>query len=183
MADLYLDRYLLAIRYALNHITEQDSSRFTEDLLGHERIFVMGKGRSGLVADMFAMRLVHLGLIAYSIGKPATPKVLIGDMVVFASGSGETGSMLLALVEAKRAGAYSAVISMEPESSLCRIADLPLIIQQDKSLYEKNPPSKVLCGTMFEQALLIFLDGIIGRLMDKTGQTFKDLSDRHVNIE
>ena len=53
-------------------------------------IFVMGAGRSGLVAKAFAMRLMQLGLSVYVVGEITTPAVLPQDVVIAISGSGET---------------------------------------------------------------------------------------------
>ena len=36
-------------------------------------IFLTGQGRSGLVAKMFAMRLIHLGFKTYVVGETITP--------------------------------------------------------------------------------------------------------------
>jgi 6-phospho-3-hexuloisomerase len=53
-------------------------------------VFVMGAGRSGLVAKAFAMRLMQLGLSVYVVGEITTPAVLPQDVVIAISGSGET---------------------------------------------------------------------------------------------
>jgi 6-phospho-3-hexuloisomerase len=61
-----------------------------EQIIEGNQVFVMGAGRSGLVAKAFAMRLMHLGLSVYVVGETTTPAVLPQDIVIAISGSGET---------------------------------------------------------------------------------------------
>jgi 6-phospho-3-hexuloisomerase len=63
---------------------------FARMLNAANRIFVMGAGRSGLVARSFAMRLMHIGYQVYVVGEIVTPAVTAGDVVVAISGSGNT---------------------------------------------------------------------------------------------
>ncbi|MGN1007557.1 MAG: 6-phospho-3-hexuloisomerase, partial [Butyricicoccus sp.] len=41
----------------------------------HDRIFVYGTGRSGLMLKAFAMRLMQIGLNAFVVGETTTPSV------------------------------------------------------------------------------------------------------------
>ncbi len=45
---------------------------FLDAILDADRIYVMGAGRSGLVAKSFAMRLMHTGFTAYVVGETIT---------------------------------------------------------------------------------------------------------------
>jgi 6-phospho-3-hexuloisomerase len=54
------------------------------------RWFCSGQGRSGLVAQMVAMRLMHTGFDAHAVGEPTAPSIGEGDGLVMFSGSGET---------------------------------------------------------------------------------------------
>ena len=54
------------------------------------RWFCSGQGRSGLVAQMVAMRLMHTGFDAHAVGEPTSPSIGEGDGLVMISGSGET---------------------------------------------------------------------------------------------
>ncbi|MEM4696283.1 MAG: 6-phospho-3-hexuloisomerase, partial [Desulfurococcaceae archaeon] len=38
-------------------------------------------------------------------------------------------------------------------------------------------------GTLFEDAAMIFLDGVVAELMEKLGKTEEDLRKQHANIE
>ncbi len=76
------------IRSIANTISDEDAEKFIRELLNAKRIYVVGAGRSGLVAKAFAMRLMHLGLSAYVVGETITPALNRGDVMVIFSGSG-----------------------------------------------------------------------------------------------
>ena len=63
----------------------------TDMLSKRQRTFVTGAGRSGLVARMFGMRLMHAGLTAYIPGETITPAAGKGDLMVAISCTGSTG--------------------------------------------------------------------------------------------
>jgi len=75
-------------------INKDSVNKLIEDILNANAIFLMGAGRSGLVARAFAMRLMHLGLKVYVVGETTTPAVKRGDLVIAISGSGETRSIV-----------------------------------------------------------------------------------------
>ena len=74
------------IRAIANIISDKDVEKFISELLNAKRIYVMGAGRSGLVAKAFAMRLMHLGLQAFVVGETITPSMSKGDIMVIFSG-------------------------------------------------------------------------------------------------
>ena len=66
------------IRAIAYKISDEDVRGFITELLNAKRIYVMGAGRSGLVAKAFAMRLMHLGMHAYVVGETITPALDTG---------------------------------------------------------------------------------------------------------
>jgi 6-phospho-3-hexuloisomerase len=76
-----------AISFALS---DDEIEKFIGEIMGAQRIYVMGAGRSGLVAKAFAMRMMHLGFQAYVVGETITPALRQGDLMVIFSGSGRT---------------------------------------------------------------------------------------------
>lgn len=54
------------------------------------RWFFTGQGRSGLVAQMVAMRFMHLGLNTHFIGEASAPSIQLEDVLILISGSGAT---------------------------------------------------------------------------------------------
>ena len=151
-------------------------SRFAKRIQSAKRIFLMGSGRTGLVVEMFAMRLAQLGLPVFIVSHPTTPALEKSDLLILVSGSGETETILSAASKAKKIGAELFVVTQNEGSSLGKLVQDPLIIPSP------SDNTKVLNGTLFEMALLISLDAVIAELLNLTGQRFEDMSERHANI-
>ena len=151
-------------------------SGFAKRVQSAGRIFLMGSGRTGLVVEMFAMRLAQLGLRVFIVSHPTTPALEITDLLILVSGSGETEPILSAASKAKKIGAEIFVITQNEGSSLGKLVQDPFIIPSP------SENTKVLNGTLFEMALLICLDAVVAELLNLTGQRFEDMSERHANI-
>ena len=102
-----LQRYELCvvdeIRATLAETDEEQIRDLVQAILDANRIFVGGAGRSLLMIRTFAMRLMHLGLVSHVVGETITPSIEPGDLLIVASGSGQTRTTLM--VEAARSAA------------------------------------------------------------------------------
>jgi 6-phospho-3-hexuloisomerase len=158
------------------------------------QVFVMGAGRSGLVAKAFAMRLMHLGFSVYVVGETTTPAVLPQDVVFAISGSGETRTIADLGKLAKDIGSTLITITSKKDSTLGRISDIAVIIPRKtkndpdeagylerhmRGDYKNIPP----LGTSFEITALVFLDSVVSQLIMLTGASEAELKSRHTNIE
>ena len=159
----------------------------------NKRVFVIGAGRSGLIARAFAMRLLHLGFNVYVIGETILPRASPGDILIAISGSGRTKLVVAAAEAAKGALMKVVAITTYPDSPLGRLADIVVRIPgRTKRAVEEDYISRQILGiheplaplgTLFEDTTLIFLDGIIVELMNRLGITEEELMNRHANIE
>lgn len=157
------------------------------------RIFVVGAGRSGLVAKAFAMRLTHMGFDVYVIGETITPPMRRDDILLAVSGSGRTKTVVAVAETARSIGARVVAITTYPDSPLGRVSDLVVripgrtklaveedyIVRQVRGLHEPLAP----LGTLFEVTTMIFLDGVVVELMHKLGITEEEMKEKHANIE
>jgi 6-phospho 3-hexuloisomerase len=176
-----------------NSLSDQEVEEFISVLQDADKIFIYGAGRSGLVAKAFAMRLMHLGFNVYVIGEIITPAISKDDLLITISGSGETTSVVAAADIAKKAGAKVVLITTYPKSTLGKKADLCVIVKgRTKLKGDKNfllrqikgeHYSLAPLGTLFEVAVLIFLDGLVAELMVTLGKSEDDLRTRHATIE
>lgn len=176
-----------------NSLRAQEVEELISSLQAANKIFLYGAGRSGLVAKAFAMRLMHLGFDVYVIGEIITPAISKKDMLLTISGSGETTSVVAAADIARRAGAKVVLITTYPESTVGKKADLCVKVKgRTKLKGDKNfllrqikgeHYSLAPLGTLFEVAVLIFLDGLVAELMAKLGKSEEDLRTRHATIE
>jgi len=187
---------LEVVRHVDSIIEELDDSEIDammDAIQNSERIFLIGAGRSGLAAKAFAMRLVQLGLTAYVIGEVVTPAMTKDDLLIAVSGSGATISVVSAAKTAKSVGSRVLAVTSYPDSDLGRISDYVVVvhgrtkidIEKDhlKHQIEGRHSSLNPLGTLFEDTVMIFFDGIIAGLMTKLGKGEIDLKKRHATFE
>jgi 6-phospho-3-hexuloisomerase len=148
-------------------------------------VFVAGAGRSGLMIRSFAMRLAHLGLSVQVVGDVTTRGIRRGDVLLAASGSGETRGIVAVAQSAIEHGAKVGVISIFPESSLAKLAErLVVIPAPTPKSRRQNPETSIQpMGALFEQSLLVTLDVMVMMLMEKLGQTSEQMFKLHANLE
>jgi len=183
------------IRTIANSISDDDVEKLIAEILKARRIYVMGAGRSGLVAKAFAMRLMHLGFQAFVVGETITPALNEGDVIVVFSGSGRTKTVADIAETGKEIGAHICLITANADSRIGKIADCIVIIEQHRDDVEDDAvefeirqmmgehKSFAPLGTLFETVSMIFGDAVISRLMEITKTDETTLKNRHVNLE
>jgi 6-phospho-3-hexuloisomerase len=174
-------------------IDEKNVNEMMDILTSSKNVFLLGQGRSGLVARAFAMRLMHLGISVYVVGETITPAIGEEDCLLAISGSGETSYIISTAMIAKKRGAKIVAVTSYEKSTLGTISDLIMHIKgrtkvdSEKNYIKRQMNGKHLSlsplGTLFEVSTLIFLDALIAQLMDKMGKTEDDLKKRHTVLE
>jgi len=172
---------------------EENVMEMMDILTSSKNVFLLGQGRSGLVARAFAMRLMHLGISVYVVGETITPAIDNDDCLLAISGSGETSYIISTAKIAKMRGANIVAVSSYEDSTLGKMSDLVIHIKgrtkvdSEKNYIKRQMNGKHLSlsplGTLFEVSTLIFLDALIAQLMDKMGKTEDDLKKRHTVLE
>ncbi|WP_211090413.1 6-phospho-3-hexuloisomerase [Nesterenkonia sedimenti] len=157
--------------------------QMAEMIGGAERIFVLGAGRSGLALQMTAMRLMHLGKEAYVVGETTTPAIRGGDVLLTASGSGTTGSVVRAAEQARGAGATVVCFTARQHSPLGELAAAAVLIPAAEKLDRSGAASAQYAGSLFEQAVVIAGDALFHALWQRSGRSADELWPRHANIE
>jgi len=182
--------HLLSVAQSLDLASMDEFARM---LNGANRIFVMGAGRSGLVARSFAMRLMHIGFQVYVVGEITTPAVTAGDVVVAISGSGNTRTISEFGEICKRLNVRLITVTSNRDSKLGKISDLAVIVDgsiqhnHGKEYMERqlsgNHKSLTPMGTLFELTAAVFLDSFIAKLMVIKGVDEAYLKTRHTVLE
>jgi 6-phospho-3-hexuloisomerase len=152
-------------------------------ILNGQRVFLYGAGRSGLALKMVAMRLMHLGLQAYVAGETTTPSIAAGDLLLVASASGTTASVLYAAEVAKKNDARILAVTTAPASKLGQIADAILVIPAASKSDTGDRASQQYAGSLFEQAVLLAMDTLFHALWQSGPQSSEELLKRHANLE
>ena len=182
------------VKEAETYLDNDEINNFMNEITNAENVFVIGAGRSGLVAKAFAMRLMHLGISAYVVGETISPAINEEDCILAISGSGETNTIVSAAKTSKKRGARILSLTSYPKSSLGKISDVSIYVRgrtkaeaDDKNYLKRqidgNYTSLTPLGTAFELTSLIFLDGLICELMNRLGKTENDLKKRHAVLE
>jgi 6-phospho-3-hexuloisomerase len=83
-----------ACKKALGGISEKERTDLTDRILSAKSIFIFGVGRSGLVGQTFAIRLVQLGLQVSFVGAMTTPIIKKDDLLILISNTGNTMSVV-----------------------------------------------------------------------------------------
>jgi 6-phospho-3-hexuloisomerase len=139
------------------------------------RWFFSGQGRSGLAAQMAAMRFMHLGRTVHFVGEVTAPSVRSGDGLLIVSGSGETPTSVGFARIAKAEGASVVVLTHSPRSTLAGIADvvMPVPVEQTGQFG----------GSLFEQSCLILLDALVLHLAEPIPDAHALMRHRHTNMQ
>ncbi|MGO3884747.1 MAG: 6-phospho-3-hexuloisomerase [Mycetocola sp.] len=167
----------------LTDVSTGDLTALADRIAAAPRILLIGQGRSGLVLRMFAMRLMHLGTDAYVVGESTTPAIRSGDLLIAASGSGSTPTIVRAAHTAREVGAHVAVLSTRAESALADHADAVLVIPAAAKTEHGSQLSAQYSGSLFEQSLLLVSDALFQLLWRRQGTPAEELWTRHANLE
>lgn len=170
---------------AIAAIDPAEVKAIVQQIVEAECIFTVGKGRTGLQMQAFAMRLMHLGLDVHVIGEMTTPALKPGDLLLIGSASGKTVSIVAFAQAAGNVGANLAAITANRESPVAKAADTHLYIpapshkkQKEEGIYSVLP-----LGGLFELGLGMVLNVFVLQLMEELGVTAEEMAARHANLE
>jgi 6-phospho-3-hexuloisomerase len=169
------DYIIESIRRTLEHDTE-GTEQFVDMMISSPTIFIYGVGRSGLIAKAFAIRLVQMGLEVYFVGETITPIVEEGNLVIIVSQTGNTMSCIQTANIVRRVGAKVIAVTSNDHSKLANASNLVIHISPTK---DEERGILAPLGTLFEDATLVYLDGIVAQLMQKLGQSEGSMRRRH----
>lgn len=177
-----LNEIIKELDTASSQVSEEQIDQFIEAIDSHKRIFVYGTGRSGLMLDSLAMRLMQMGYTSYVVGETTTPSVEAGDLLIVASASGETQSVCNAADNGKKQGTDVLVITGDHESTITKNHD-PLIRINTSTKYASSEASIQPLGSLFEQMLLLTFDALILKMSRRNADTNAQMAKRHASIE
>jgi 6-phospho-3-hexuloisomerase len=179
---------LSTLKEILGGVSEEEVESLIKELLTAYRqgnkVFVAAAGRANLVIRTFAMRLMQIGFKSYVVFDTSTPAMERGDLLIVASGSGATQTVVVIAQKAKAFGGRVALIGKQRGSILAQSADVVLHIPTQ--LCTRKLQTK---GSEFEQCLFILCD-VIGVELIMRLNLISDLSKiddfiqiRHANLQ
>ena len=169
-------------------LDEQQVEALKNKIKSADRIFLAGAGRSRLMISCLTMRLMQTGYTAYLVGEVVTPAIKEGDLLIIASGSGRTGSLLGMAKKAKETGAELGLITINSDSPIGALADAIVCIDAatTKNVSGEKKASVQPGASSFEQSVLLLGDALILELMAENRtleEGNKGLMELHANLE
>ncbi|WP_261134369.1 6-phospho-3-hexuloisomerase [Bacillus sp. Marseille-Q3570] len=184
--DKIINTVASEIQEVLGRVDADEGVKLADELTKVNRIFVAGTGRSGLIAKVFAMRMMHSGFPIYVVGETITPSIETGDLLLLISGSGSTGSLLEYAGKAQDIDAKVALVTTNKDSAIGRISDFVLTIPAaTKKRLVTEPATIQPLGNQFDQAAHLLLDAIVVYLLEQQPEEkiHSILSQKHANLE
>src|SRR3989344_3767580 len=179
-----IDLILSEIKTVFEPIDESQAAMLRDEILKADKIVVCGAGRVGMAIRGFGMLLGHLGLQAFTLGDSVVPGIGSGDLLLVASGSGETQTIYDLVEIAKKNGARIGLVTGNPESRMGKLADVCVQIKApSKTKAVEGLISIQPMTTLNEQSLGIFFDALVLDLMEKIEETHDTMWARHSNLE
>ncbi|WEV57035.1 6-phospho-3-hexuloisomerase [Ligilactobacillus acidipiscis] len=164
-------------------MVDENQLKAAEKLIDkNKRIFILGAGRSGLMAKGFAMRLMHIGYTVFVIGETITPSIQEGDVLVSVSGSGKTGSVLDPSKKAKDNGVKLISVTSAVDSPLGQIGDTTIVVP-GATKSGSGVKSIQLLSTLFDQSVHITLDVLCLMLSRRDNISNDSAKAAHSNME
>jgi len=164
------------VRRTIEKVDEPLIDDIVTTLAAAPKIFIYGVGRSGLVGEAFAARLVQIGLNVHFVGDTTTPIVEKGHVVLIISNTGETMSAVQTANIVRRLGAVVISVTGSAHSKLGIASNMVMeLVQPRDERKKKNAP----LGTIFELSSMVMLDSMVPLLMSKLDQDEASLRRRH----
>lgn len=169
------------INAALQSVDENKIEETVKAVEDAKRVFFTGAGRSFLMTKAIAMAMMQIGITVYATGEVCTPSISEGDLLVAASCSGETQSVLLFVEQAKKRGAKIALITGNADSSMGKLADI--ILEMDPMSEEGSVQKTWVVDNRFEQAIVPLGDCFVEYLARRKGASHETIGSNHANME
>ena len=172
---------LKELQTVCNDISDKEYRSLVSLLRKDCTFYFAGEGRTGLVAKVIAMRLMHAGKKVYVVGETITPAIEVDDVLILLSGSGKTNQVVYLGEKASKCGAHVFFITTNKQA-----------IKQDWCKEALHIPAATKCrfpnesetiqplGNQFDQSAHIILDAAIIDSLEETKQKMKDI---HSNLE
>lgn len=178
-----IETALSEIRGPLLHMEDNATARLADEVLAARRIVLFGMGRELLQLKAFGMRLAHLGLDAHIAGDVTALPVEHGDLVIISIGPGDLDMHRAMAGLARKSGARLVVLTAQPQAAIPQLADTVVTIPAQTMANDTGSDALLPMGTVYEIALLIYLDLVAVELRERTGQTLEEIRARHSNLE
>jgi len=184
------------IKQCLSSVSDKQTQKLINEIILAQRVFLVAIGRVNLSLQCFGKRLAHLGIKVELVGslteKPATSK----DLLIVASGSGESLIPVQIVKKAKSIGCKIFLITSAKKSTIKKMANFYVELKTptkkdftnnlNESLFDsasKSQKSVQPMSSLFDQVLHIYGDIVSLGIIDKLKINKNKLWKHHANLE
>lgn len=179
--ELYRKETARGIEAALDSVKSDSIEQVVKAVQNSKRVFFTGAGRSFLMTQAIAMAFMQIGIESYVTGGVTTPAIQEGDLLVAASCSGETKSVILFMEQARKAGAGIILITACSDSTMGRMSDI--VVEMEAKSEPGSEQEKWLTDNRFEHAIVPLGDCFMECLARKKGAAGNIIKEHHANME
>ena len=168
----------------VKQVDPREAERLAAELMTAEKVFLMAVGRVFLSLQCLGKRLGHLGMDCQVVGAVNEKPIGSKDLLLIASGSGESKLPAEIARIAKSKGAKLGLITSAKTSTIKSISDfavhLPCPTKTDANAgFSSIQPMSAL----FDQCLHVFGDAVALMIQDARGLKKEELWRYHANLE
>ena len=169
---------------SLSSVSREMIEELVNRILRARKVFFIGVGRVMLSMEAMAKRLAHCGIDTVCVGQITEPAITTEDLLIAASGSGESVITVGIARKAKSLGVQVVMIGSNAESTLASLADLIVRIPVRTKLKKTDEiQSEQPMTSLFEQTLLLLGDAVAKIIIEKQHLDMENLWKYHANLE
>ncbi|MHA8138181.1 6-phospho-3-hexuloisomerase [Lactobacillaceae bacterium Scapto_B20] len=147
-----------------------------------KHIFVAGAGRSGLAIQAFAMRLTQLGKSVSVVGETTAPAFTADDLLIVASGSATTQSIVSLAETSKQIGGQVWLLTATADTQLSNAVDHTTLLP-GKGKFTTGQNTVQPMGSLFEQSVWLYGDAVTLQYMHQYAISERQMQANHANLE
>jgi ribulose-phosphate 3-epimerase len=172
------------IRDVLEQIDAAEAERLVDELCAARRVFIFAVGRVLMSLECLGKRLNHLGIECQVVGAMDEKPIGAQDLMLIASGSGESKLPAEIARLAKGRGARLALVTSASESTIKTLSDVVVHLPcPTKKEPHRGVASIQLMSTLFDQSLHVFGDVLAIAIQDRKHLSHAEVWGRHANLE
>lgn len=168
----------------LDTVHPEEVQLLVDAIMESRRVFVTGVGRVLLVMQAWAKRLNHLGISTFFVGEINEPAISDKDLLISASGSGESAVPRAITSVALKYQPKICYIGSNNVSTIAQMADIHVSFRCSTKLKKTDEVASVQpMSSLFEQSLFILGDVIALMIIKRKNIELGKLWDTHANLE
>ena len=172
------------VQAVLDRVDPEETNRLIAEICSAQKVFIFAVGRVFLVLQCLGKRLGHLGIDCQVVGSTTEKPITSQDLLLIASGSGESKLPAEIARITKGKGARLGIITSARVSTIKSLSDfavhLPCPTKNDPAT---GVASVQMMSTLFDQALHLYGDIVAIMIQQSKGIRNEDLWQSHANLE